>query len=232
MKQKYNTLGGIALDERTKESATRAEAYFRKYLELSEAMINESFGDEFIAAAKKNIALAKSRYEDGSNNEELLMSKELYELRVARFGEGNEYTIDAGKSYAINLQIANRGGEARDLLTKLLSTSKQVLGPHHNTTEAVGLALMVITEQMDNLDNEDEDEKMMKPTLRFKVGDRVLCRVDPDPVTGWAPGKVAKLWYREPSWPPNLRAPYKIELDNNSNIFAPGDNDEIIRKLI
>jgi hypothetical protein len=226
----YNTLGHIALDEMTKESARRAEDYFKKYLELSEAMINESFGDEFITCAKKNIALAKSRYEDGSNNEELLMSQELYELRVARFGEGNEYTIGAGKSYAVNLQKANRGGEARDLLTKLLATSKQVLGPHHNTTEAVGLALMVITELMGNLD--DEDEKMMRPTLRFKVGDRVLCRVDPDPVTGWAPGKVVKLWYQGPDWPPNSWAPYKIELDDNNNIFAPRDNDEIIRELI
>jgi hypothetical protein len=203
-------------------------AHFEKYLKVCEAI-----GDGRGAAAKCNIAVAKSKYESGSNNEELMKAhQELYELRIAEYGEESEYTIDAGKKYALRLRKANRREEARDLLTKFLSTSKQVLGPHHNTTEAVGLALMVITEQMDNLDNEDEDEKMMKPTLRFKVGDRVLCRVDPDPVTGWAPGKVAKLWYREPSWPPNLRAPYKIELDNNSNIFAPGDNDEIIRKLI
>jgi hypothetical protein len=30
-----------------------------------------------------------------------------------------------------------RGGEARELLTKLLAMSKQVLGPHHNTTKEV-----------------------------------------------------------------------------------------------
>jgi hypothetical protein len=82
---------------------------------------------------------------------------------------------------------------------------------------------------MDDLDDEDEDEEMMRPRLRFKVGDRVLCRVDPDSVTGWAPGKVAMLWYREPSWPPNSWAPYKIELDDDRNIFAPGDVDQIIR---
>jgi hypothetical protein len=225
----HNTLGHIALDERTKESARRAEAYFEKYLELSESMINESFGDEFITCAKKNIALAKSRYECGGNDEELLMSQELYELRVSKYGEENEYTIGAGQSYAVNLQKANRRGEARDLLIKLLSTSKQVFGPDHNTTKGIGLAL---AELMDDLDNEDEDEKMMRPRMRFKVGDRVLCRVDPDPVTGWAPGKVVKLWYREPLWPPNSWAPYKIELDDNSNIFAPRDNDEIIRELI
>jgi hypothetical protein len=32
---------------------------------------------------------------------------------------------------------ANRGVEARELLTKLLGTSKRVLGPHHNMTKEV-----------------------------------------------------------------------------------------------
>ena len=61
----------------------------------------------------------------------------MYELRVTKFGEENEFTIMWGKSYAINLQKANHGGEARELLTKLLAVSKQVLGPHHNTTKEV-----------------------------------------------------------------------------------------------
>ena len=64
-------------------------------------------------------------------------SEDLYKLCVAKFGEGNEYTIHAGRNYAINLRKANRGDEARELLTELLSTSKQVLGPHHSTTKDV-----------------------------------------------------------------------------------------------
>jgi hypothetical protein len=64
-------------------------------------------------------------------------SREFYELRVAKFGDEHYCTIDAGIFYASDLQEANRGGEARELLTKLLTTSKRVLGPHHNTTKKV-----------------------------------------------------------------------------------------------
>ena len=42
-----------------------------------------------------------------------------------------------GKNYVIRLQKADRGDEARELLKKLLATSKQVLGPHHNITKSV-----------------------------------------------------------------------------------------------
>ena len=45
--------------------------------------------------------------------------------------------MNAGKNYAGELQDANRGVEARELLAKLLATSKQVLGPDHNVTVAL-----------------------------------------------------------------------------------------------
>jgi len=77
----------------------------------------------------------------------------------------------------------------------------------------------------------DDDQDFERPRLRFEVGQRVACRVGPDPVTGWAPGRVIMLWYREPSWPANSWAPYKIELDDGRNIFAPGDVDQIIRAV-
>ena len=56
-------------------------------------------------------------------------------MRIAEYGENNQLTIDAGKQYAIDLHNANRGVEARELLTELLATSKQVLGSHHNITK-------------------------------------------------------------------------------------------------
>jgi hypothetical protein len=75
------------------------------------------------------IAYARSMYESGNNNEELLRaSQELYELRIAKFGGESEYTIHAGRIHAIDLRKANRGDEARELLTKLFATSKRVLG--------------------------------------------------------------------------------------------------------
>jgi hypothetical protein len=130
----YTTHGGIALKEGTEESARRAVAHFEKDLKLCEAI-----GDaEGIATAKSNIAIAKSMYKGVNNNEELLKaSRELYELRVAEWGKEHEYTINAGKIYVIDLQKANRREEARELLMKLFATSKQVLGPHHNTTKDI-----------------------------------------------------------------------------------------------
>jgi hypothetical protein len=87
---------------------------------------------------------------EGNNNEELLKaSRELYELRVAELGEESGYTINSGNNYAIELQKANRGVEARELLTKLLATSKQVLGPHHNKTKEVEKELKKVIEVAD-----------------------------------------------------------------------------------
>ena len=141
----YHTHGRIALSEGTQESARRAVDHFEKYLKVNEA--NGFAGG--VSTAKSNIALAKSKYEGGNNNEEILKaSQELYELHIAEDGEGNEYTIRAGKYYAVDLQKANRRGEARELLTKLLATSKQVLGPHHNTTKVTEATLKQVVAEL------------------------------------------------------------------------------------
>jgi len=79
-------------------------------------------------------------------------------------------------------------------------------------------------------DDEEEFSELNQPQLRFEVGDKVECRIGPDPVTGWAKGSVAQLWYREQGWPPNSWAPYKIQLDDGKCIFAPSDMDQIIRR--
>ena len=139
----YNVHGHIALDEGTKESARRAVVHFWTSLKVCEAIGD----DDGIAAAKSNIAIAKSKYVGDRNNEERLkVSQELYELRIARVGEESEYTIDAGKDYAVDLHTANRGGEARELLMKLLATSKQVFGPDHNITKEVESKLKHVIE--------------------------------------------------------------------------------------
>jgi cation transport regulator ChaC len=66
--------------------------HFEKSLQVNEA--NVAGG---VSTAKRNIALAKSKYESGNNNEEVLKaSQELYELRIAEDGDEHYYTIDAG----------------------------------------------------------------------------------------------------------------------------------------
>ena len=87
------------------------------HLETS-LQVFKAIGDvDGVATAKANIALARSLYENGNTEEVLKASQELYELRVAEWGEEHEYTIKSGKNYAVNLQKANRGEEARDLLS-------------------------------------------------------------------------------------------------------------------
>jgi hypothetical protein len=133
----YHTHGRIALDEGSEESARRAVTHFENQLEVNKAIGN----DQGIANAKANIAYARSKYEGGNNEEVLKAKKEVYELRIAELGEEHEYTIDAGKNYAINLRKANRETEANELLTKLIATSKQVFGSDHKTTKEVESAL-------------------------------------------------------------------------------------------
>jgi hypothetical protein len=134
----YHVHGRIALSEGTEESARRAVAHFEKQLEVSEAIVDV----EGIATAQASLAIAKSNYEGDRNNEEVLKaSQEVYEFRIAELGEENEYTIRTGRQYAIDLHNANRETEARELLTKLLVTSKQVLGPDHNVTKGIVSAL-------------------------------------------------------------------------------------------
>jgi hypothetical protein len=87
-------------------------------------------------------------------------------LAVSEYGEGNEQTIRAGKIYALRLRKANRLEEARELLTKLLATSKQTFGSHHNTTKEVELAL-----QEDACDDYDDDDDSDDIEARERVTD-------------------------------------------------------------
>ena len=50
--------------------------------------------------------------------------------------------------YDIKLKHINRGDEAREFLTKLLSTSKQVFGSDHNITKGIEADEKMTIEQM------------------------------------------------------------------------------------
>lgn len=60
---------------------------------------------------------------------------------------------------------------------------------------------------------------------RFAVGRRVLCRTE----SGWVSGTVVAHCYREPHWPEGMSVPYQVQLDGGSLIFAPADDDSLIR---
>merc|ERR1740123_2323289 len=65
--------------------------------------------------------------------------------------------------------------------------------------------------------------------LRFAVGTRVQCRTGQGE-DGWSNGSVAKLWYREDRWHKDRVAPYQIKLDDGRLIFAPLDDDRVVRE--
>lgn len=68
-----------------------------------------------------------------------------------------------------------------------------------------------------------------RPELRFQIGERVECRIGPDPIKGWAPGRVTQHYYTQAGWPPGTYAPYQIWLHDGRMIFAPQDTDAVIR---
>jgi len=66
--------------------------------------------------------------------------------------------------------------------------------------------------------------------LRFKVGTKVECRTGKDE---WSKGEVVALLYREEGIESALGrgiAPYQIKLPCGSLIFAPLDDDTVIRQ--
>lgn len=71
-----------------------------------------------------------------------------------------------------------------------------------------------------------------KPELRFVLGDRVQCRTGPgNGDDAWSAGEVVKLWYREPPWPASRVVPYQIKLDDGRLIFAPMDDNRVIKAV-
>ena len=71
--------------------------------------------------------------------------------------------------------------------------------------------------------NAEQKETM---ELRFNEGDRVVCNIGE-----WAPGYIVKRWYREDSWPEGKWAPYQVQLDQGSLIYAPIDDDKAVRDI-
>jgi hypothetical protein len=62
--------------------------------------------------------------------------------------------------------------------------------------------------------------------LRFEKGSKVECRTG----EGWQKGEVAALMYRDEYMPQGVVAPYQVKLDSGSLIYAPHDDDALIRK--
>ena len=65
-------------------------------------------------------------------------------------------------------------------------------------------------------------------SLRFAVGDKVECKMGPGE---WTAGAVAKQLYFDEYNFRNIPAPYQVQLDDGTLIWAPEDDDTCIRAL-
>ena len=134
----YNDLGLIALIEESEESTREAVLHFEKYLTLSKAI---DF-DVGIANAEYNIAYANSKYDETSDifeqeEDQLEKAQDLYDLRVAKHGEGDTLALHEGINLAMSLWRTNRASEAEQLLTRLAKVSKRIHGSQHKLTKKI-----------------------------------------------------------------------------------------------
>jgi len=73
------------------------------------------------------------------------------------------------------------------------------------------------------------DPDMDLPPRRFAVGAAVEAFTGDGDFDGWSRGTVVGINYREDGWSPDEVAPYQIKLDNGVLIFAPMDDDRVVR---
>jgi len=62
-------------------------------------------------------------------------------------------------------------------------------------------------------------------TLRFRIGDAVECQLGE-----WCSGTIVAHMYRDDGMPDGMVAPYQVELADGDLIWAPADNDAVIRR--
>lgn len=149
------------------------------------------------------------------------------EVQEVQCGDPNCAPIDT----AIMITFPTSGGKGMmGLPMEAREVTKEVLLESYPTEDVLTKWSKGEDAEWPPYEEDEYDDETNRPKLRFEVGQKVECRVGPDPETGWAPGEVVQLWYREASWPPNSMAPYQIQLDDGRLIFAPGDMDQVIRQ--
>jgi hypothetical protein len=103
------------------------------------------------------------------------------------------------------------------------------LPPDTDIGPVAGVACLKVTPQGSSGDG-PKGRTITPP--RFLEGDRVDCCVEtPGGTYDWEEGIIIALWYREGCWPPEYPgAPYEVLLDLGQRVFAPADDDRLIRK--
>lgn len=131
-----------------------------------------------------------------------------------------EHDLFKGKEKG-SLWLAAEDAEARDMwvaeINAAMERFKQGWEPEEEAAAEKG------EKDFHSHEGHDHSHAGDKPR-RFSVGTKVFCN------TGvWSPGVVVALDYREDDWEEGKTAPYQVELKEGGLIFAPLDEDEVIR---
>ena len=83
------------------------------------------------------------------------------------------------------------------------------------------------TNQGDTKTNKPTKSNTYKP-LRFAIGDRVECK---GPNEIWHIGTIDDIHYRDEFWPKDQFVPYAVQIDQGEVLYAPNDDNRIIRAI-
>jgi hypothetical protein len=83
------------------------------------------------------------------------------------------------------------------------------------------------TNQGDTKTNKPTKSNTYKP-LRFAIGDRVECK---GPNEIWHIGTIDDIHYRDEFWPKDQFVPYAVQIDQGEMLYAPNDDNRIIRAI-
>jgi hypothetical protein len=162
----HNHLGVITLAEEMGFGAKAAVTHFQKSLQLSKAI-----GDaEGVAIADINIACAKSKYEENHKNLDVCLkrTRDLYELRVAKYGEENAVVINDTINLGIALWTVHRVIEAEKVMGRVFVVCERIHGQEHKTTRHAKTWLRRVKERRVWVTS--EGERKLYQALRYEMG--------------------------------------------------------------
>lgn len=129
--------------------------------------------------------------------------------KMLRFAVGDRVECNLGKRWergtVVALNYYNEGGVISSYQAQL-DSGKDVFAPG-DSDDVIRL----------------ENRPTTHPRLRFAVGERVECNMGDH----WELGTVAMLMYYGDG---GRTAPYQVKLDSGGGVFAPNDDDSVIRR--
>ena len=203
---------------RSDESLPKAKFYYEKARTIFEGQ-----GDQLGVMTINNLILnveaeigGEKRYLSDAINSKVELKK--YELFTKEFGADNTKTIEAGVQVVLALFKEFRTIEAERLLSKLIVTSRRVLGESHGTTQfCMATAKMVKRRRVflkkEGGDDDEIDQDKVYDALRYTDDGKCVLQ-----------GPIEN----KPEYDPRIDG--EVERDESAEIFEVDATDVILSK--